>query len=385
MSELHLSLLIVGLIFIVAVFLFNYWQERKYRKQTEKMFRGEQQDVLFATPGNKGGDERIEPSLQTTYAAVEVGQAATNAAHPHHHEAVVARGMALPDEDDEPVAVSADESPVEPAKSRLLIDEAIDLIGVLQVNPPLASDRVKALMVRAQTFSKSVRWEGLSAGRWTDIANNQQYGELRLALQLADRRGPTTEAEISRFIALVKQFAVELDGDAHTETEESATARATELDEFCADVDVEIGVNLVANDHAMPGTKLRALAEASGMKLNNEGVFQYHDEHGALLFTLRNSEPRPFTPDLVKNITTRRITLLLDVPRVAQGVHAFDQMLQLGRQIAGALGGNVVDDNGKALTDSGADSIRRQLQVIYREMDGFGIAAGDAVALRLFS
>jgi FtsZ-interacting cell division protein ZipA len=130
---------------------------------------------------------------------------------------------------------------------------------------------------------------------------------------------------------------------------------------------------------------VRALAEAAGLRLEAEGGFHCYDEHGVSLFTLRNSEPRPFLLDQVRYITTHGITLLLDVPRVAHGVQVFDQMLTLARHIAVTLGGEVVDDNRKPLTDAGADSIRRSLGLIYRQMDGFGITAGSALALRLFS
>ena len=260
------------------------------------------------------------------------------------------------------------------------------MIGTIALAQAVTGDSVKSLLVRAQTFGKPVHFEGLDdAGHWTEIAPAGHYRDLKSALQLADRRGPASTADVSRFIALIKQFATELSGTVQMEAEDSATIRATELDAFCAEVDVEIGVNLIASELAFAGTKLRALAESSGMKLNADGVFHLVDEQGASLFTLGNSEPRPLLPEHVKNITTHGITLLLDVPRSAHGVKAFDQMLKLGRHIADSLGGDVVDDNRKPLTDAGAESIRGQLRMIYQQMDGYGIPPGSALALRLFS
>ncbi|MES2353445.1 MAG: cell division protein ZipA C-terminal FtsZ-binding domain-containing protein [Pseudomonadota bacterium] len=403
MSELHLSLTIIGAIFIAAVFFFNRWQERKYRKQTEKMFRGERQDVLFQAPqkqekqdaSSKNADEvpvkpssgeRIEPSLGATPLVAED----ISVIQPHEPQLIsstvvpVTASAAVASYESAHKAILSP-APVEEDKSAKLIDEAIDLIGVMHVNKPVSADNVKNLMTRAHTFSKPVHWEAKVANQWTEVSAGRQYSDLRIAMQLADRRGPATNAEISRFVTLLKQFATELDAGIQAETEESAAARATDLDGFCADVDVEIGVNVVAGDQVMPATKLRALAEAVGLQLNSDGVFHSFDENGVSMFTLRNSEPRPLLPEQMKNITTHGITLLLDVPRVGDGVRAFDQMLQLGRHFADAFGGAVVDDNGKPLTDAGADSIRRQLGLIYREMDGYGIAAGDPLAQRLFS
>ena len=406
MSELQLSLLLLGALGIVVVLLFNRWQERKYRKQAEKMFSGGRQDVLFDEPAGKTDEpvqkstvepvrksptepakktslERIEPSFDTaTPVAVDRQADREPAAASRTAPAAQAPADRHPPHGLAPAPVAQAEA----AKRHGSIDPAIDLVGVVRVGQSASAAVVNDLVARAQTFSKAVHWEGLQAGRWSDIYPSGQYSELKMALQLADRRGPATSADISRFIALAKQFAVELGGTGETEAEDSAAERATELDGFCADVDVEIGVNLVTKDsHLMPATKIRALAEAAGMKLGSDGVFHLHDDHGAPLFTLRNSEPRPFVPEQVKNLNTHGITLLLDVPRVAHGVQAFDQMLRLGRQIAVSLGGEVVDDNRRPLTDSGADSIRRQLGLIYRQMDGFGIPAGSALALRLFS
>lgn len=387
MSELQLSLLALGAIGIVAVVLFNRWQEQKYRKQAEKMFSGGRQDVLFDEPARKTAEdparrtatERIEPSMGPTPVVADSDPAAVPSSAVAASHTPVERSPA-------PAPVLLRTPRVEMPVSGSTVDETIDLVGVIQPGAPISVDAVNGLMARAHTFSKPVRWEGLEAGRWSPIAAPGQYAELRLGLQLADRRGPVASADISRFISLAKQFATELGGTGQTEAEDSAGERATELDGFCADVDVEIGVNLITkDDHGMPATKIRALAEAAGMKLDGEGVFHLKDERGAPLFTLRNSEPRPFIADQVRNISTHGITLILDVPRVGHGVQTFDQMLRLGRHIADSLGGEVVDDNRRPLTDAGADSIRRQLGLIYRQMDGFGIPAGSPLALRLFS
>ncbi len=47
--------------------------------------------------------------------------------------------------------------------------------------------------------------------------------------------------------------------------------QAAEIDRFCAAVDLEIGVNLVSRGTPFSGTKIRALAEAAGMVLGDDG------------------------------------------------------------------------------------------------------------------
>ena len=58
---------------------------------------------------------------------------------------------------------------------------------------------------------------------------------------------------------------------------------AAKLDEFCASVDIQIGINVISQGQAFPGTKLRALAEAAGMVADGEGHFVRYDEEGLSL------------------------------------------------------------------------------------------------------
>jgi len=60
-------------------------------------------------------------------------------------------------------------------------------------------------------------------------------------------------------------------------------------------------------------------------------------------------------------------------------------MTQLAETFARMLGGQVVDDNRKPLTETGIASIRRSLERVFHEMEANGIPAGGPLARRLFS
>jgi hypothetical protein len=49
------------------------------------------------------------------------------------------------------------------------------------------------------------------------------------------------------------------------------------------------------------------------------------------------------------------------------------------------VGGLLVDDNLRPLTDTGIERIRQQLTQIYGRMESKGVPAGSDLALRLFS
>jgi FtsZ-interacting cell division protein ZipA len=60
-------------------------------------------------------------------------------------------------------------------------------------------------------------------------------------------------------------------------------------------------------------------------------------------------------------------------------------MVRVAEIFATTLGGQLVDDNRKPLTEAGLASIRRSLEDIVRQMESQGIPAGSALAQRLFT
>ena len=133
------------------------------------------------------------------------------------------------------------------------------------------------------------------------------------------------------------------------------------------------------------GARVRALVESEGFKLEPDGVFHLQDGNENTLLTIANQEAVPFLPEAVSGMITPGITLLLDVPRVADAEVALQRMFELGRSLSVTLKGRLVDDNRATLTSASMDKIRRQLKDIHVTMNTQGIAPGSARALRLFS
>jgi FtsZ-interacting cell division protein ZipA len=191
---------------------------------------------------------------------------------------------------------------------------------------------------------------------------------------------------LTAFRAAVESWAASHAGKVKCLETELAHAMAVQLDRFCADVDIAIGVNVVTrNGDPFSGTKIRALAEAGGLKLESDGVFYLRGDNGETLYTLDNHEPMPFVPEQMKTLSTGGVTFLLDVPRVANALREFNAMLATAQNFATTLGGTLVDDNRAALAEEALNKIRRQLTGILAKMEAGQIAAGGARALRLFS
>jgi FtsZ-interacting cell division protein ZipA len=209
---------------------------------------------------------------------------------------------------------------------------------------------------------------------------------VRLLLQLADRSGAVTAQEIATFQSAVARCAAALSASAEIPESAAFVQRARDLDAFCAQVDVVVGLNVLAGaGKPITGTRLRGLAEAAGFRLGSQGAFVYPDVLGNPRFTLENQEQPAFSSESLRALSTHGVTLLLDVPRVVDGVAAFDQMVSIGRGLAASLGGTLVDDNRVEVTAQGLEQIRNQLRGIYAAMEAAGTPAGGPLALRLFA
>ena len=65
MSDLQVSLLVIGAVVVGAVYLFNWTQERRLRQRLERAFGTEHDDVLLRpAPVAAEPDQRVEPLMQ---------------------------------------------------------------------------------------------------------------------------------------------------------------------------------------------------------------------------------------------------------------------------------------------------------------------------------
>jgi len=373
MSDLQISLLVVGVVVVGAVYLFNWVQERRLRRRLEEAFGPEHDDVLLKTPPSSRQEQhRVEPQLQEPAELRGATSADSLVETSAGSESVVP-------------GTPAGTSPYEPG-----FDAAIDFIAEIEADAPIPDAVITELLNKIAVCGKPVRGAGCSAatGRWEDLGRGggNRSTSLRLAIQLVDRSGPINPAQLASFCDAVTNCARRISARVVLPDVQAAIRLARELDGFCADVDVAIGLNIVAPEgRNFSGTEIRTLAESAGFKLEPDGIFRYRDEGHRTLFTLDNHEPAPFIPEQVKSLSTTGVTLLLDVPRVAGGKDVLNRMIEIGKSLAQALGGRLVDDNRVALSDSGIGKIRQQLRDIHAAMGARGIEAGSARALRLFA
>jgi hypothetical protein len=286
------------------------------------------------------------------------------------------------------LVASVEQAPV----NNLSVVDMVDYVINIRAATLITDSHLTEVLQRKFDFSKPVRWLGQrdTDPFWEEITIETMgkggYLNLKGCLQLADRAGPVSEVSLSEFRDMVQNFAAHVNAVADYPDVRQAYAQALSLDQFCAEVDVMIGINIISRDNSVfTGAKIRVLAEASGFRLGTEGVFTYRDENNNVLFSLNNHESSPFLPDSMRTLTTHGITFLLDVPRVANGEKVFGEMTHVARSLSDTLGGIMVDDNHAPLSDSGIGKIKRQLIAIQSMMLARNIPAGGEIALRLFA
>lgn len=348
MSELQLGLLGIGVLVVLGVFAYNKLQEARLKRQAEEVFGSKHDDVLLAgrcgEQRSAGSSERIEPTLS----AAPAGAAATGS----------------------------------------MLDPSIDFIATLDAPNTVTGEAISTAIVDSVAKpAKAVRWEGYNrqATSWEPLATTGEYEMLRAGLQLADRTGAANEQDFADFSAMTQAVAEAIGARCSPGAPAAGLQRAQQLDALCADVDVQIGLNLISRGGAIPGARIGALAEAQGLMLERDGRFHRRDETGFELYTLCNMEPAAFSAEGMKQLATRGLTLLFDVARVPGGIVAFDRFVECARALAEALSAGIVDDNRQPLDEAGLGKIRAQLQALYASMEQQGIPAGSPLALRLFS
>ena len=433
MSDMQLYLIALGAIIIAGVILFNWWQERRLSQDAIRRFDAPAGDPLL--------DERhsavrrreidfdesriaIDDTFETADADIAVSMREDTFEPDEAIDEVIVEeeisiesipddtllselpqsaddlGMALSEESeslepelaDAPAPLEAEDEAAEPPPIPLPanMDEQIDLIAVVHLPGALSGAQLREALQPLPGFEKATQWQGeTESGTWFPLTRDQEsvaFHRVACALQYADRSGPFSRECLRKFQHKVEALAEQVEGALEWRGNGDPLKYATELDQFCIDVDVMVGFHIMHGGNGpFAATKLRGIAEAGGMQLHEDGTFHFVTESGDTLFTLVNHDQRPFTPELLRTAFIGGISFQLDVPRVRNCPEAFNQMALLAQKMEASLGGILIDDNQRPLNTEAMDKIREQLRIIYAKMVARGIIPGAPSALRLFS
>jgi hypothetical protein len=219
MTDLQLGLLAIGALAVIAVLVYNRWQERSARREAERAFGAGHADVLL---GDDRREQRREPAPETRRPAAAPAPAPVPAPVP---------GM--------------------PA-------EQIDYVIELMLPKPLPAPVVHEAW--APVERRFARHALLAADQ----------AQLRAALQLVSRSGVVSDAEVLEFRALVETMAAALGARVSAPEMREALEAARELDRTCVDADIQVALHVVGIGTApasFPGQRFQAIVREDGVTL----------------------------------------------------------------------------------------------------------------------
>lgn len=264
-------------------------------------------------------------------------------------------------------AAAADTGPV--------LSEVCDCVIELAPAARLAGERLLAIAQRfRRAGSKPVAFDAQAGSNdaYAPLIAGRNYDRVRVGILMANRNGPLNAMEFSEFVSAVQAIAETLPARLEPPAMGSVLARARDLDSTCAQLDVQIGVNVEAPEAVDPA-QLAALAPALSLVERGSHRYVRPGPQGEALFTLGFSD------------SPSRLTFVLDVPRVAASLEPFGRMVQTAGACAQRLGARLVDDSGKPLTQASLAQIARQLAQRYESLEAIGLPAGSTLACKVFN
>jgi hypothetical protein len=413
MNDLQLAIVGIGAALIAGIWGHWKWQEFRHRKVAQRLLDPTQGDALFARPtgelpvvarsGKKKDEpavaERREPVIEiadpddesdeasqfvpelTETASIGGGSGGVFAAPPsavQSHEAVPA-DTSKPSTSrplNEPTAPTSGEPPV------ALLSPEIDFVATFELAEAQSGQSLLAVSREGlPTLKKRIAWVGFdetggsSRGRWEALRPGGQYRNLRVGIQLADRAGPLSPGMLEQFRRSMERIADELTAVAEMPATREALARAAKLDRVCAEVDVQMTVNVIPRHPPFSLDAIRKAALAVGFRLGSDGMLSYDDAGGQRLFVLQSSS----------GVQEGALTFVYEVPCVTHGDVAFDRMMRVAKEFSEVVDGLLVDDQKRPVTDRFVGPVREQIRDLQARMAAQGIKAGSEIALRLFA
>ncbi|MFM8898337.1 MAG: cell division protein FtsZ [Burkholderiales bacterium] len=377
--SLTVLLAILGGIVLAAVVIHGAWQTQKAGPKRAEQKGGAQDSRPASDSRLNTGLERIEPSLD-----FGGGDALTSPSRPSPEAdpAVSEPSFSTSSQAVNPKRLSL--------RQELRLDALIDAIAPISLEAPISGELLLShLPPSRRAGSKPMRIEGLNAdtGEWEFALPGQRYSEVQAGVQLANRTGAMNNIEFSEFAQKVQTLADLIGGMADMPDMLEETARARELDAFASAHDAQLAVHLRARAAAWSVGYIVQHAGRHGFVpgvLPGRLVLAAHEEGAPPILTLTFDAQAALADD-PQQAAVRDVTLSFDVPQTAREAQPFAAWQASAQALSLGMDASIVDDNGQALSGEGFAAIGHELERLYEALAQRDMAAGSALARRLFS
>jgi hypothetical protein len=344
MSDLQIGLISLGVVLILVVVVFNWWQDRRVRQKMQEHFPETEADPLMGGAAQAAG--RREP------------------------------GFGLHTVNDEPVHDTLPDDEAE-------VDPTCEVVIDINFHQAVPSDQLyAAIQAIRRVGNKPVRIfaESDAGGHRARLRPGESYASMQLAVLLANRGGPLSDIEWSHLWTIAQSLAERFDGSVEGPEQALVMARAKQLDELCAGLDAQVGLALRLGG-TKPVPQVVQVVKDAGFLVHGKQL-AWMSESGVPRFTLLFDGVHA---DEVQSAGVDRIDLLLDLPNSPADEQAFSRMVSVGRDLSGRLHAVLVDDQGRPVAEGSDHAIDEQLLEMYRKLEQAGFPAGAERTVRVFS
>ncbi len=294
-----------------------------------------------------------------------------------------------------PMALNADTPafnlPVAP--KRPMLDALIDVIAAINLDGTVHAVSGEAawaaMPVTRRAGTKPFSVEGLNQNTqaWEVPVPGQRYSGFQAGVQLANRSGALNEIEYSEFVVKTQAFADAINAAPEFPEMLEEVARARELDQFASAHDAQLGFTIRARNASWSPGYVHQNAARQGFvagAIPGRLVLPASEEGLPPVLVLSFDSQAALAEDPAQS-AIRSIALHLDVAQVDRTEQPFERMRESALAMAQAMDGLITDDNGHALAVQSMDVIGTELQGLYDILEQRDLAAGSALARRLFS
>ncbi len=313
----------------------------------------------------------------------------------------VAPRQALPSETTEAASTAIepsldDEDFGPPTVPQGLVEKRPGLDALIDVITPIAPETevhgeaaLAALPGTRRVGSKPFAVEGLNtlSRHWEAPVAGQRYEAFQAGVQMANRSGALNEIEFSEFVAKTQAFCDAVGGTPDFPDMIEEVARARELDQFASGHDAQLGFTLRARRAAWSPGYVQQHAARLGFvpgALPGRMVLPAVGAGLPPVLSLGFDTQAALAED-PDQAAVREVSLSLDVAQVDRSEQPFVRLREVAQAMAQAMEGMVTDDNGQPLARETMDAIGGSLEGLYDTLQDRDLAAGSALARRLFS
>ena len=373
MSNLQISLAVIGAVLLALIVAYNAWTTHR---NAPRKAQPPERDAS-AEPA-----QRLEPALDESEASVPTVSPVHGLDHgpePSIHGVDVDDALHLP-------VPPAHASP----ERWFQLDPLIDAIAPIVPEQPVSGEAaLAALPPTRRAGSKPFAIEAFNdaSGQWETPVPGQRYRAFQAGVQLANRMGALNEIEFSEFVMKAQAFADAINAAPEFPDMLQEVARARELDQFASAHDAQMVFRMRSIRAAWSPGYIMQQAESAGFvpgAIPGRMVLPASDPVSGPLVVLQFETSAALDEDPDQSALFE-FELLFDVPQAARSEQPYARLREAARALAASMEGRLTDERGVALSDSTLDQVGEQLERLYGMLESRDFAAGSPLARRLFS